>query len=451
MVQAEVADRLAAAPGSKVYGVPSVKANWYAEVKRAGLDRPQRLLARAERRLRARLAGPPRPSRSRPPPPGARSSRSSTRPSPSAARRCGPRSPGGPAPPPPPRRRWSRAGVSPQARGESLTVEEFARDRRDSTTGEGPSETRHRSACTVRVPAKVNVQLAVGGARPDGFHDLANVFLAVGLYDEVTVDPGRRADASPARARTPTRSRWTVRTWRRARPTLLAGAPRHRPRRAPPHRQGHPRRGRHGGRQRGRRGRAAGLRRAVGHGRLARRTPRHLRRVGQRRAVQPGRRGGARHRAGRAADRRSRSAATFHWVFAVADGGLSTPAVYREFDRLNEGIATSPSPVASQALLDALRHGRRRRARGRRSNDLQPAALSLRPGAGRHPRGGHGGGRARRAGLRLGPDDGVPGDGRGVGADGGARRCWPRARAATARVASSPAPGATVVPGTPKP
>ncbi|MER7990398.1 16S rRNA (adenine(1518)-N(6)/adenine(1519)-N(6))-dimethyltransferase RsmA [Streptomyces noursei] len=36
MVQAEVADRLAAGPGSKVYGVPSVKANWYAEVKRAG-------------------------------------------------------------------------------------------------------------------------------------------------------------------------------------------------------------------------------------------------------------------------------------------------------------------------------------------------------------------------------------------------------------------------------
>lgn len=36
MVQSEVADRLAAAPGNKVYGVPSVKANWYAEVKRAG-------------------------------------------------------------------------------------------------------------------------------------------------------------------------------------------------------------------------------------------------------------------------------------------------------------------------------------------------------------------------------------------------------------------------------
>jgi 16S rRNA (adenine1518-N6/adenine1519-N6)-dimethyltransferase len=36
MVQAEVADRLAAPPGSKVYGVPSVKAAWYAHVKRAG-------------------------------------------------------------------------------------------------------------------------------------------------------------------------------------------------------------------------------------------------------------------------------------------------------------------------------------------------------------------------------------------------------------------------------
>ncbi|WP_461013616.1 16S rRNA (adenine(1518)-N(6)/adenine(1519)-N(6))-dimethyltransferase RsmA [Streptomyces daliensis] len=36
MVQSEVADRLAAAPGSKVYGVPSVKAAWYCEVKRAG-------------------------------------------------------------------------------------------------------------------------------------------------------------------------------------------------------------------------------------------------------------------------------------------------------------------------------------------------------------------------------------------------------------------------------
>jgi 16S rRNA (adenine1518-N6/adenine1519-N6)-dimethyltransferase len=35
MVQSEVADRLAAGPGSKSYGVPSVKAAWHADVRRA--------------------------------------------------------------------------------------------------------------------------------------------------------------------------------------------------------------------------------------------------------------------------------------------------------------------------------------------------------------------------------------------------------------------------------
>jgi 16S rRNA (adenine1518-N6/adenine1519-N6)-dimethyltransferase len=37
MVQLEVADRLAAEPGSRVYGVPSAKARWFGEVRRAGL------------------------------------------------------------------------------------------------------------------------------------------------------------------------------------------------------------------------------------------------------------------------------------------------------------------------------------------------------------------------------------------------------------------------------
>lgn len=36
MVQAEVADRLAAPPGSRTYGIPSAKAAWYADVRRAG-------------------------------------------------------------------------------------------------------------------------------------------------------------------------------------------------------------------------------------------------------------------------------------------------------------------------------------------------------------------------------------------------------------------------------
>ncbi|MFE4836092.1 16S rRNA (adenine(1518)-N(6)/adenine(1519)-N(6))-dimethyltransferase RsmA [Arthrobacter sp. NPDC056691] len=37
MVQDEVADRLAAEPGSKIYGVPSVKAAWYSSMRKAGI------------------------------------------------------------------------------------------------------------------------------------------------------------------------------------------------------------------------------------------------------------------------------------------------------------------------------------------------------------------------------------------------------------------------------
>lgn len=125
MVQAEVADRLAARPGNKVYGVPSVKANWYAEVKRAGSigrnvfwpapnvdsglvslvrrDPPTTTATKAEvfaavdaafaqrrKTLRAALAG--------------------WAGSPAAAEAA-----------------LVAAGISPQARGEALTVEEFAR------------------------------------------------------------------------------------------------------------------------------------------------------------------------------------------------------------------------------------------------------------------------------------------------------------------------------------
>lgn len=42
---------------------------------------------------------------------------------------------------------------------------------------------------TVRAPAKVNLQLSVGGLRPDGYHELVNVFHAVSLFDELTARP----------------------------------------------------------------------------------------------------------------------------------------------------------------------------------------------------------------------------------------------------------------------
>jgi 4-diphosphocytidyl-2-C-methyl-D-erythritol kinase len=48
------------------------------------------------------------------------------------------------------------------------------------------------TAVTVRVPAKVNLQLAVGPVRADGYHDLVTVFHAVSLFDDVTVAPAAR-------------------------------------------------------------------------------------------------------------------------------------------------------------------------------------------------------------------------------------------------------------------
>ena len=48
------------------------------------------------------------------------------------------------------------------------------------------------SAVTVRVPAKVNLQLAVGPVRGDGYHPLVTVFHAVSLFDEITVRSAAR-------------------------------------------------------------------------------------------------------------------------------------------------------------------------------------------------------------------------------------------------------------------
>jgi 4-diphosphocytidyl-2-C-methyl-D-erythritol kinase len=49
---------------------------------------------------------------------------------------------------------------------------------------------------TVRVPAKINLQLAVGPLRPDGYHGLVTVFHAVSLFDDVTVAPAETDSVS---------------------------------------------------------------------------------------------------------------------------------------------------------------------------------------------------------------------------------------------------------------
>ena len=60
MVQKEVADRLTAGPGSKVYGVPSVKLAWYAARAPGRQGAAERVLAGAQCGLRAGRVHPPR-------------------------------------------------------------------------------------------------------------------------------------------------------------------------------------------------------------------------------------------------------------------------------------------------------------------------------------------------------------------------------------------------------
>ncbi|MER6381827.1 4-(cytidine 5'-diphospho)-2-C-methyl-D-erythritol kinase [Streptomyces sp. NPDC001250] len=229
---------------------------------------------------------------------------------------------------------------------------------------------------TVRVPAKVNVQLAVGAARPDGFHDLANVFLAVGLYDEVTVtaaDELRITCEGPDAAQVP-----LDRTNLAARAAIaLAGR-----RGIEPNVHIHiakdiPVAG----------GMAGGS--ADGAGALL--ACNTLWGTGASRAellaicaelgsdVPFSLVGGAALGVGRG-ERLTvlETVGTFHWVFAMAERGLSTPAVFREFDRLAEGREI-PEPVASADLLAALAKGDADALAAAVSNDLQPAALSLFP------------------------------------------------------------------------
>ena len=68
----------------------------------------------------------------------------------------------------------------------------------------------------------------------------------------------------------------------------------------------------------------------------------------------------------------------FHWVLALSDEGLSTPGVYRRLDELRAG-ARVPEADVSERVLQALRSGDAQELAGALSNDLQEAALSLRP------------------------------------------------------------------------
>jgi 4-diphosphocytidyl-2-C-methyl-D-erythritol kinase len=69
----------------------------------------------------------------------------------------------------------------------------------------------------------------------------------------------------------------------------------------------------------------------------------------------------------------------WHWVVAVADGGLSTPEVYRHLDELRDAGRAGPPLAAPEELMAALRQKNPEVLAGCLGNDMQAAALSLRP------------------------------------------------------------------------
>ncbi|WP_371616245.1 4-(cytidine 5'-diphospho)-2-C-methyl-D-erythritol kinase [Streptomyces sp. NBC_00454] len=230
-------------------------------------------------------------------------------------------------------------------------------------------------AVTVRVPAKVNVQLAVGAARPDGFHDLANVFLAVSLYDEVTAAPaaaltvscaGPDADQVPLdRTNLAARAAEIL----AARNGLAPDVHLHIEKRIPVA----------GGMAGGSADGAAALLACDALWGLKTPAEELLAICAELGSDVPfSLVGGAALGTGRGEILTPVAAGAFHWVFAVADGGLSTPAVFREFDRLTAGTQV-PAPEASPALLAALASGDPDALAATLANGLQAAAFSLRP------------------------------------------------------------------------
>lgn len=221
----------------------------------------------------------------------------------------------------------------------------------------------------VRAPAKVNLHLGVGALRPDGFHELVTVFHAVDLYDVVTATPAPelsvavRGEAEGV----PLDSRNLA--WRAA--ALVADRAGVVPNVRLEIAKAIPVAGGMAG------GSADAAATLVGCATLWD-VPRS---VLPELAAQLGSDvafpllGGTALGTGRGEILTSVPGdATLHWVFAVADHGISTPAAYGELDRLGGGATPAVEP-----LLAALRAGDPKLIAARLYNDLERAALSLAP------------------------------------------------------------------------
>jgi 4-diphosphocytidyl-2-C-methyl-D-erythritol kinase len=295
---------------------------------------------------------------------------------------------------------------------------------------------------TVRVPGKVNLYLAVGDRRDDGYHELTTVFHAVSLLDEVTV---RNADVlslelvGEGADKLPTDERNLA--WQAA--ELMAEHVGRAPDVSIMVDKSIPVAGGMAG---GSADAAAVLvaMNSLWELNVPRRDLRVLAaRLGS--DVPFALHGGTALGTGRGEELATvLSRSTFHWVLAFADSGLSTPAVFGELDRLR---ADGDPPRLAEAgpVLAALAAGDPEQLAPLLGNELQAAAVSLKP-------------TLRRA-LDAGVDAGALA---GIVSGSGPTCAFLCASAASAvdvgiqlsgagvcrtvRVASGPVPGARVVP-----
>ena len=250
------------------------------------------------------------------------------------------------------------------------------------------------TSVTVRVPAKINLQLAVGPLRPDGYHGLVTVFHAVSLFDDVTVATaetdtiavtGEGAGLVPEDG--DNLALRAVRALRQAlarRGTRALGAPGPADavaegggvavtiaKRIPVA----------GGMAGGSADAAAALvacNELWGTGLSPRELCAIAGEVGSDAAFPV--LGGTAVGRGRGEQLAPALASPvgFHWVLAFADGHLSTPAVFRALDKQRAGQEV-PEPELSNELMTALRTGHVENLAAALTNDLQEPAIALFP------------------------------------------------------------------------
>lgn len=244
------------------------------------------------------------------------------------------------------------------------------------------STTAGARAVTAVAPAKINLHLAVGDVRPDGFHELVTVYRAVDLWEEVTVSLSDDDDVTvsgPGADQVPTdRSNLAARAV-----DLLRDEAGSDVKLAVHIHKGVPVAGGMAG------GSADAAAALVAIDRLL--GLRLGRSVLEDRAAQLGSdvpfciRGGTALGTGRGESLATllHARAEQFLVVATADGGLSTPAVFAELDRLRDVRAAEGRDLtrvgSSDPLVQALAGDDPRAVAGHLGNDLEAAALSLMP------------------------------------------------------------------------